>query len=81
MGFMTDAVHAGQHPEETSGAVITPIFQTATYAQAAPGEHTGYEYGRTGNPTRAALEKNLAALVHHRCCRHQRHQRSVSVSG
>jgi len=62
MGFMTDAVHAGQHPEETSGAVITPIYQTATYAQAAPGEHKGYEYGRTGNPTRLALEKNLAAL-------------------
>ncbi len=62
MGFMTDAVHAGQLPEETSGAVITPIYQTATYAQAAPGEHKGYEYGRTGNPTRLALEKNLAAL-------------------
>jgi len=62
MGFMTEAVHAGQHPEETTGAVITPIFQTATYAQAGPGEHKGYEYGRTGNPTRHALEKNLAAL-------------------
>ncbi|MGH7492246.1 MAG: trans-sulfuration enzyme family protein [bacterium] len=62
MGFMTDAVHAGQCPDETSGAVITPIYQTATYAQSAPGEHKGYEYGRTGNPTRLALEKNLAAL-------------------
>lgn len=62
MGFMTDAVHAGQHPEETTGAVITPIFQTATYAQEAPAVHKGYEYGRTGNPTRLALEKNLAAL-------------------
>lgn len=62
MGYCTDAVHAGQEPEQTTGAVITPIFQTATYAQAGPGEHKGYEYGRTGNPTRLALEKNIAAL-------------------
>ncbi len=62
MGYFTDAVHAGQHAEEVTGAVITPIFQTATYAQSGPGEHKGYEYGRTGNPTRLALEKNLAAL-------------------
>ncbi|MCI0695919.1 PLP-dependent aspartate aminotransferase family protein [candidate division KSB1 bacterium] len=62
MGYQTDAVHAGQHPEESTGAVITPIFQTATYAQEAPAVHKGYEYGRTGNPTRLALEQNLAAL-------------------
>ncbi|MFQ5632248.1 MAG: PLP-dependent transferase, partial [bacterium] len=62
MGFSTDAVHAGQKPESSTGAVITPLFQTATYAQAGPGEHTGYEYGRTQNPTREALEANLAAL-------------------
>jgi cystathionine beta-lyase/cystathionine gamma-synthase len=62
MGYQTDAVHAGQLPDESTGAVITPIFQTATYAQEAPGVHKGYEYGRTGNPTRLALEKNLAAL-------------------
>jgi len=62
MGYQTDAVHAGQHPDESTGAVITPIFQTATYAQEAPAVHKGYEYGRTGNPTRLALEKNLAAL-------------------
>lgn len=62
MGYLTDAVHAGQHPDESTGAVITPIFQTATYAQEAPAVHKGYEYGRTGNPTRLALEKNLAAL-------------------
>lgn len=62
MGFMTDAVHAGQQPEATTGAVIVPIYQTATYAQEAPAVHKGYEYGRTGNPTRLALEKNLAAL-------------------
>ena len=62
MGYQTDAVHAGQHPDETTGAVITPLYQTATYAQEAPAVHKGYEYGRTGNPTRHALEKNLAAL-------------------
>lgn len=62
MGYQTDAVHAGQHPDESTGAVITPIFQTATYAQEAPAVHKGYEYGRTGNPTRLALEQNLAAL-------------------
>ena len=62
MGFMTDAVHAGQQAESVTGAVITPIFQNATYAQEAPGVHKGYEYGRTGNPTRLALERNLAAL-------------------
>jgi len=62
MGYQTDAVHAGQHPDETTGAVITPLYQTATYAQEAPAVHKGYEYGRTGNPTRLALEKNLAAL-------------------
>lgn len=62
MGFSTDAVHAGQKPEALTGAVITPLFQTATYAQKGPGEHTGYEYGRTQNPTREALEANLATL-------------------
>ncbi len=62
MGYQTDAVHAGQQPDESTGAVITPIFQTATYAQEAPAVHKGYEYGRTGNPTRLALEQNLAAL-------------------
>jgi len=62
MGYQTDAVHAGQHPDESTGAVITPIFQTTTYAQEAPAVHKGYEYGRTGNPTRLALEKNLATL-------------------
>ncbi len=62
MGFSTDAVHAGQTPEPRTGAVITPLFQTSTYAQKGPGEHTGYEYGRTQNPTREALEQNIAAL-------------------
>ncbi|RMF68577.1 MAG: PLP-dependent transferase [Calditrichaeota bacterium] len=62
MRFETKAVHAGQHPDEVSGAIITPIYQTSTYVQASPGVHKGYEYGRTGNPTRKALEENLAAL-------------------
>jgi cystathionine gamma-lyase len=58
----TAAIHGGQEPEPTTGAVMTPIFQTSTYAQAAPGEHQGYEYSRTDNPTRNTLERNLAAL-------------------
>jgi cystathionine gamma-lyase len=58
----TLAVHAGQSPEAVTGAVMTPIFLTSTYAQKGPGEHSGYEYSRTQNPTRFALEANLAAL-------------------
>ena len=60
--FETAAIHAGQHPEPVTGAVMTPIFLTSTFAQKAPGEHTGFEYSRTQNPTRFALEANLAAL-------------------
>lgn len=62
MKFATKQIHAGQHPEETTGAVITPIFQTSTYSNAKLGESKGYDYGRTINPTRVALEQNLAAL-------------------
>ena len=62
MKFGTKAVHAGVEPDPATGAVMTPIYQTSTYAQEAPGQHKGYEYGRTHNPTRLALEKNLAAL-------------------
>jgi len=58
----TLAIHAGQAPEAVTGAVMTPVFQTSTYAQRRPGEHTGYDYARTRNPTRDALEANLAAL-------------------
>ena len=58
----TLAIHAGMEPEPATGAVMTPIFQTSTYAQDAVGQHKGYEYSRTGNPTRTALEANLAAL-------------------
>ena len=61
-GFETRAIHAGQAPEPITGAVITPIFQTSTYAQPSPGDHTGYEYSRTGNPTRTALQDALANL-------------------
>jgi cystathionine gamma-lyase len=62
MKFSTRAIHAGQEPDPTTGAVMTPIYQTATYAQAGLGEHKGYEYSRTGNPTRAALEACIASL-------------------
>ena len=62
MGFATDCVHAGQQPEPNTGAVIVPVFQTSTYQQRAIGDHTGYEYARTQNPTREALEGNVAAL-------------------
>lgn len=62
MKFATRAIHAGIEPDPSTGAVMTPIFQTSTYAQSAPGEHKGYEYARTQNPTRSVLEKNLAAL-------------------
>ncbi len=58
----TIAIHGGQHPEPVTGAVMPPVFQTSTYAQAAPGEHTGFEYSRTQNPTRFALERSIAAL-------------------
>lgn len=60
--FGTKAIHAGVDPDPVSGAVMTPIYQTSTYAQEAPGVHKGYEYARTQNPTRHALETNLAAL-------------------
>jgi cystathionine beta-lyase/cystathionine gamma-synthase len=62
LGFATRAIHAGQSPDPATGAVIVPIYQTSTYAQSAVGKHQGYEYSRTGNPTRTALETCLAAL-------------------
>ncbi|MFA5804891.1 MAG: cystathionine gamma-synthase [Melioribacteraceae bacterium] len=62
MGFSTDAIHAGQIPDPTTGAITTPIYQTSTYAQEAIGVNKGYEYGRTHNLTRQALEKNIATL-------------------
>ena len=62
MGFKTDAIHAGQEPDPSTGAIVTPIFQTSTYVQESLGKHKGYEYARTQNPTRFALEKNMAVL-------------------
>jgi cystathionine beta-lyase len=70
MKFGTKTIHAGLEPDPTTGAIMTPIYQTSTYVQASPGEHQGYEYARTQNPTRSVLEKNLAALengTHARC--------------
>ncbi len=58
----TLAIHAGVKPDPSTGAIMTPIYQTATFVQHAPGEHQGYEYSRSGNPTRTALEKNIAGL-------------------
>jgi cystathionine gamma-lyase len=62
MKFGTKVIHAGIEPDPSTGAIMTPIFQTSTYVQDAPGDHKGYEYARTQNPTRAVLEANLAAL-------------------
>src|SRR5881275_1788499 len=61
-GFSTRAIHAGQDPDPTTGATVVPIYATSTYTQAAPGDHKGYEYSRSGNPTRTALETALASL-------------------
>lgn len=60
--FNTLTIHGGQKPDPSTGAVMTPIYQTSTYAQQAPGEHQGYEYSRSKNPTREALEKSIASL-------------------
>lgn len=62
MKFGTKAIHAGVHPDPTTGAIMTPIYQTSTYVQDGVGNHKGYEYSRTSNPTRHALEKNMAAI-------------------
>jgi cystathionine beta-lyase/cystathionine gamma-synthase len=62
MGIKTDAIHAGQEPDPTTGAVTIPIYQTSTYVQEGIGKHKGFEYARTQNPTRMALEKNMAVL-------------------
>mgnify|MGYP002366402023 FL=1 len=62
MKFATKVIHAGIEPDATSGAIMTPIFQTSTYVQSAPGVHKGYEYARTQNPTRDVLQNQLAAL-------------------
>src|SRR5215471_18356318 len=61
-GFATRAIHAGQDADPATGATVVPIYATSTYTQAGIGQHKGYEYSRSGNPTRAALETCLAAL-------------------
>ncbi len=63
-GFETRAIHVGQDPEPITGAVTVPVFQTSTFAQEAVGKHSGYEYARTGNPTRTALETAFASMEH-----------------
>lgn len=67
MGFATDAIHVGQECDPATGAIIVPIYQTSTYVQEELGKNKGYEYARTSNPTRAALERNLARLENGRC--------------
>ncbi len=62
MGFATNAIHAGNEPDEATGAITVPIYQTSTYAQEGLGKHKGFEYARTSNPTRLAVERNIAAL-------------------
>ena len=62
MKFNTKVIHAGVHPDVSTGAIMTPIYQTSTYVQDEIGVHKGFEYSRTGNPTRQALENNLAAI-------------------
>src|SRR5882724_7404861 len=62
MGFATTAIHSGQEPDQTTGSVTVPIYQTSTYAQEGLGKNKGYEYARTQNPTRSAVERNIAAL-------------------
>src|SRR5438034_9327011 len=61
-GFATRAIHAGQEPDPTTGAVMTPIYATSTYVQESPGQHKGYDYSRSINPTRLAYEKCIADL-------------------
>ncbi|MFZ1081793.1 MAG: cystathionine gamma-synthase [Candidatus Kryptoniota bacterium] len=68
LGFGTVAIHAGQEADTATGAIMTPIYQTSTFVQAEPTVHKGYDYSRAGNPTRTALEKNLAALEGGKYC-------------
>ena len=62
-GFSTRAIHAGQDADPTTGATVVPIYATSTFTQEAPGQHKGYEYSRSGNPTRRALEVCLAEVA------------------
>src|SRR3970282_2576158 len=62
MKFQTKAIHIGQEPDPSTGAIIVPVYFTSTYVQKSPGKHKGYEYSRTDNPTRKALQECLASL-------------------
>ena len=62
MKFGTKTIHAGQKADPSTGAIMTPIYQTSTYVQKKPGENKGFEYSRTKNPTRSILEKNIASI-------------------
>ena len=68
MKLATKFIHAGVEPDPTTGAIMTPIFQTSTYVQSAPGVHKGYDYSRAGNPTRAALDNAVAAIENGKYC-------------
>ncbi len=68
MKFGTKVIHAGVHPDPSTGAIMTPIYQTSTYVQSSPGEHQGFEYSRTHNPTRTVLQDSLAALENGKHC-------------
>lgn len=68
MKFGTKAIHAGIEPDPTTGAIMTPIYQTSTFVQQSPGQHKGFAYARGKNPTRQVLEKNLAALENGKFC-------------
>ena len=62
-GIATKAIHAGQEPDKTTGAIMVPIYASSTYVQESPGKHKGFEYSRTQNPTRAAYERCVAEIV------------------
>ena len=68
MKIATKVIHSGLEIDPSTGAIITPIYQTSTYVQKKPGDNMGFEYSRTSNPTRAALEKNIAALENGKHC-------------
>ena len=70
LGFSTRAIHAGQHPDPATGSVSVPIYATSTYVQDELGKHKGFEYARVQNPTRFALEENVAALEGHLAAPH-----------
>jgi cystathionine gamma-lyase len=67
MHFNSKTIHGGQEPDQAYGAVMPPIYQTSTYAQTTPGGHKGFEYSRTHNPTRQALERALASIEYEQC--------------